>query len=79
MVCETEEAEAYPKEACGKRGAQRNLTPPQSPSPYQLIFFILVEEHTMILPKLLLHLTVLFPALDVFAGEVTQCQAQLWA
>lgn len=78
-MCETEEAEAYPKEACGKKGAQRNLTPPQSPSPYQLIFFILVEEHTMILPKLLLHLTVLFPALDVFAGEVTQCQAQLWA
>jgi len=78
MVSEgEEEAEAYPKWARGIRGSQGNQNPVQSPAPYQLIFFILVEEHTMILPKLLLHLTTLFSVVDVLVGAVKQCQTQL--
>ena len=68
-----EAAEAYPKWACGKRGSQGNQNPALSPTPYQLIFFILVEEHTMILPNLFFHLTTLFSVLDVLGGGVKQC------
>ena len=68
-----EEAEAYPKWACGKRGTQGNQNPAWSPTPYQLIFFILVEEHTMVLPKLFRHLTTLFSVPDVLVGGVKQC------
>lgn len=71
-----EEAETDPKQAYGERDTRGNRSPAQPPTPYQLIFFILIEERVMILPNLFLHLTVLFSALDVL-GEVTQHQAQL--
>lgn len=47
--------------------------PSTVPRPYQLIFFSLVEEHTMILPKLFLHLATLFSVLKVLVGWVKQC------
>lgn len=47
--------------------------PSTVPYPYQLIFFSFVEEHTTILPKLVLHLATLFSVLKVLAEWGKQC------